>query len=144
MDFNRKFIEEIIEAAEEHVDVMKYSTERARVRRVLPSLKEAPLEPEVVPTILDKVYKMMMDVQASTDVKFMNLPDEGKFFEAITGLSWEQTKDDQKFCEKYVAENKVDPDSKRRYNTAKNSSGILRRWYMMHQLREEWEGGESE
>ena len=143
MDFNRKFIEEIIEVAEEHVDVMKYSTERARVRRVLPSLKEAPLEPEVVPTILDKVYKMMMDVQASTDVKFMDLPNEGKFFEAFSGVSWEQTKDDQKFCEKYVAENKVDTASKRRYNTAKNSSGMLRKWYMFHQLREEWEGGES-
>lgn len=144
MDFNRKFIEEIIEAAEEHVDVMKYSTERARVRRVLPSLKEAPFEPEVVPTIVDKVYEVMMDVQASTDVKFMNLPNEEKFFEALSGVSWEQTKDDQKFCEKYVAENKVDRDSKRRYNTAKNSSGRLRKWYMLHQLREEWEGDESQ
>ena len=142
MDFNRKFIEEIIEVAEEHVDVMKYSTERARVRRVLPSLKEAPLEPEVVPTILDKVYKMMMDVQASTDVKFMDLPNEGKFFEAFSGVSWEQTKDNQQFCDKYVAENKVDRESKRRYTTA-NKCGMFRRKIMMHQLREEWEGGES-
>lgn len=143
MDFNRKFIEEIIEAAEENVDVMKYSTERARVRRVLPSLKEALIEPEIDPKILDKIYKVMMDVQASTDVKFINLPNEGKFLEALIGVSWEQTKDDQEFCDKYVAENKVDRESKRRYTTA-NKCGMFRRKIMMHQLREEWEGGESE
>ena len=143
MDFNRKFIEEIIETAEEHVDVMKYSTERARVRRVLPSLKEALLAPEVDPRILDKVYRVMMDVQASTDVEFINLPNEDKFFETLTGVSWEQTKDNQQFCDKYVAENKVDRESKRRYTTA-NKCGMFRRKIMMHQLREEWEGGQSQ
>lgn len=144
MDFNKEPIYEIIEAVEEHAGDIRYSHEKGKVRRALPSLKEALLKPEIDPKMLWKAYDVMVTMQATTDVKFMNPPNEAKFFEAILGVSWEQGKDDLDFCNKYVMENKVDTASKRRYTTAWKNFGSMRGRYLLHQLREEWEGGQSQ
>ena len=150
MDFNKKYIEDIIEAVENHTDDVRYSKERAKVRRALPSLKEALLEPEIDPQMMEKAYEVMMvmmtaKVEFDDAVKYNGHPTKDKFFEAITGLSREQSKDDLDFCNKYVTENKkIHPDSRRRYREGWQNFGSMRGRYWLHQLREEWEGDESQ
>lgn len=144
MDFNKRPIEEIIEAVENHAEDIKIGIERTRIRRKVPSLKEALYAPKVDLKIMEKAYDMMQTMKALAKVKFEDYPNMEKFYEAISGVSWEQGKDDLDFCDQYVLRNKVDTESKRLYGLAWRGYGTMKGMYLLHQLREEWEGDESE
>lgn len=144
MDFNKGPIEEVIEAVENHAGDIKIAVERIRIRKKLPSLKEALRAPKIDLKVMEKAYDMMQTMKALAGVKFEKYPNMEKFYEAISGVSWEQGKDDLAFCDEYVMTHKVDTESKRLYGLAWRGYGTMKGMYLLHQLREEWEGGQSQ